>query len=88
VDFQVAVFAHLGASSSARAELPLLCCREHPIRVKSEGVMSDINYMAFVEHKFQTVGQAAKYFIAKLFTDRDLFTFSTPAGWPPSSANS
>jgi hypothetical protein len=52
VDFPEQFFAHLDATSRARAELPLLCSREHPIRVKSEGVMSDINYMAFVEHEF------------------------------------
>jgi hypothetical protein len=43
VDFQVAAFAHLDATSRARAELPLLCCREHPLRVEAEGGMSDIN---------------------------------------------
>jgi hypothetical protein len=60
VDFQATAFAHLDATFRARAELPLLCCREHPIRVKSEGVMSDINYMAFVEHRFSNRWSSGK----------------------------
>ena len=67
VDFQVAAFAHLGASSSARAELPLLCCREHPIRIKSEGVMSDINYRAFVEHEFSDRWSSGKILHCRTF---------------------